>query len=253
MKTLLAIFWTLLPVAAVAWHYGPGRAQLARDRAGEQIRSARTAAGEDDRDRAALLYAAAANALPEQDRADRNRLELAQACNRIRAGQMVEGQEQLEELLAELEEGGQSDPDLAASVRHELATASYYAAWLMRLEGATAEEWKPETERARQQFRLLAERSQQAGDGSEESFKENLEATIRLERMDLSVLKARPLPKNCPSCKNLSQRKRKQCQSRCQGQGKKKGEKKKDGNQDVRRRLVEERGAGINEREGTGS
>ena len=100
---------------------------------------------------------------PEENVADRRRLELAEAYHRIQAGEMIEGQEKLEQLLADLQQDEKGDPVLLASARHELARSSYYAAWLMRLEGATAEEWKPEAERARQQFRLLAE---QADDGS---------------------------------------------------------------------------------------
>ncbi|MHC4399454.1 MAG: hypothetical protein ACYTG0_07230 [Planctomycetota bacterium] len=247
MKKTLVLVWVLLPVAMVAWHYGPGQAQLARDRAGEHLRAADA---ENDFQRAAGLYAEAAKALPQQDHAARNRLRLAQACSHVRAGEMIEGQEQLEQLLGDLEKDEQGDDVLEVSARHELATASYYAAWLMRLEGATADEWKPEAERARQQFRLLAERDQQANDGTVEASKKNLEATIRLEQMDLSTLKAMPLPKDCPQCKNLSQRKRKQCQSRCRGQGKKKDGKQR---QDARQMIRQARGAGLNERTGTGS
>ena len=71
---------------------------------------------------------------------------------------MIEGQEQLQKLLTRLEANPDQDPELRKTVSAELAAASYYTAWVMRLEGATAEEWKPEAEQARQQFRLLAER-----------------------------------------------------------------------------------------------
>ncbi len=252
MKKIFALAWLLLPVPFLAWHYGPGQAQLARDRAAEQIRATRAAAARCDWDRAAALYAEAADSLPEEDTTRRRRLRLAEAQCRIRAGGMIEGQEQLEELLVDVERDGDSDPALTAAARHELATASYHAAWLMRLEGAAADEWKPESERARQQFRLLAEQADEAGEQRVEGFRKNLEATIRLENMDLSVLKAKPLPKNCPSCKNLSQRKRKQCQSRCKSEGKGKG-KKEDGKQDARQAIKQSRSAGLNEREGTGS
>jgi hypothetical protein len=140
----------------------------------------------------------------------------------------------------------------------ELARSSYYAAWIMRLEGAAPDEWKPEAERARQQYRLLAERAESrlslressaGGDAADAGlFKRNLEATIRLEQMDLSTLLARPLPKKCCNCKNLSQRKRKQCQAQCKAGG------KKEDKQDIRKVIKKQQtGAGINRREGTGS
>lgn len=258
MKKLLFILWLLAPVAIIAWHYGPGQAQLRRDLAGDTLRSARAAAEAEDWDRAAQLYGEAAKVQPEENVVDRQRLELAQATYRVRAGELIEGQEQLEELLADLETQDDRDPALAASVRHELATASYFTAWLMRLEGATAEEWKPEAERARQQYRLLAELAVEtdaadpADDEQVASFQKNLEATIRLEQMDLSVLKSMPPPKNCPcNCKNLSQRKRKQCQSRCKDEGK--GKKKKEKKQDARQVIKQQKSAGFQERAEGGS
>ncbi len=130
----------------------------------------------------------------------------------------------------------------------ELARSSYYAAWIMRLEGAAADEWKPEAERARQQFRLLAERAEDGKSQDAALFKRNLEATIRLEQMDLNTLLAKPLPKKCCNCKSLSQRKRKQCQAQCKAAG------KKEDKQDIRKVIKQQQtGAGINKREGTGS
>lgn len=259
MKMSLFIFWLLVPVGVIAWHYGPGQAQLQRDRAGGPLREARAAAADEDWSRAADLYGAAAKALPEENIADRRRLELAQAHYRMRAGELIQAQEQLEKLLSHLGAAEDRDPDLTESVRHELATTSYFTAWLMRLEGATAEEWKPEAERARQQYRLLAEKVDDeqperaaAADDRADAFKKNLESTIRLEQMDLSVLMSMPLPKDCPkNCKNLSQRKRKQCQSRCKGEGK--GKKKKEGKKDARQEIKKQKGAGLNARGEGGS
>ena len=177
---------------------------------------------------------------------------------RINAGEMIEGQEQLGKLLAKFEAGDEASPAGAASAEQkatlveqatdELARSSYYAAWIMRLEGAAPDEWKPEAERARQQYRLLAERAADGNAADAGLFQRNLEATIRLEQMDLSTLLARPLPKKCCNCKNLSQRKRKQCQAQCKAGG------KKEDKQDIRKVIKKQQtGAGINRREGTGS
>jgi hypothetical protein len=158
--------------------------------------------------------------LPESDTHDRRRIALAEALAQVRGGARAEGQEQLESLVTDLENDPAADTQLLASVRSELATTSYYAAWMMRLEGATPDEWKPEAERARQQFRLLAEREAVSVGASATEAQivsaKNLEAVIRLEQMSLEELMARPLPKNCCSnCKNLCQKKRQQCASRC--------------------------------------
>ena len=44
MKKPTVLLWVLIPVALIAWHYGPGLAQLDRDRAGEYLREAKAAA-----------------------------------------------------------------------------------------------------------------------------------------------------------------------------------------------------------------
>src|SRR5215470_19533545 len=96
-----------------------------------------------------------------------------------------------------------------------------------------------ETELARQNFRLLAEESQKEP-ALRLDYEKNLEATIRLERMDLSELQGLPLPKQCQGCKNCSQKCRSQRASKCQNPSEKE---KKDA-----------RGAGVGKRpEGTGS
>jgi hypothetical protein len=234
-------------VGLAAWHFGPGQPQLARDKAGDLLRQADSAAAKQEWAEAAALYSQAAAELPESDQAQRNRLQVLQARSRIRSGEILEGQEQLEKLLALLGNEPAGSPALATDAFHELATASYYAAWIMRLEGATAEEWKPEAETARQLFRFLAERAEQSGDGDAETFQKNLENTIRLEQMDLSTLRAKPPPKKCCGncCKNLSQRKRKQCQSKCQGKGPNQEEDKN------LRKVIHS--AGLGTREGSGS
>ena len=96
-------------------------------------------------------------------------------------------------------------------------------AWLMRLEGATEEEWVPTAENARQHFRYLAESAQTKGDTAD---RENLAASVRLLRMDLSELESLPLPSFCQGCKNVCQECRSQCQSKARSKKKGKGEKK---------------------------
>jgi hypothetical protein len=67
----------------------------------------------------------------------------------------------------------------------------------MRLEGASTDEWTVEVENARQHFRLLAEENLPHGKEAARPYQENLEATVRLARMDLSELQGLPLPKFC--------------------------------------------------------
>jgi len=247
MKKALAILWLVIPVGILTFHFGPGQELLARDRASGHLDRATDAFGSLEYADAAGEFSSAALELPDDPTGglERMRLELASAVSMVRDGKIIQGQEKLETLLAQIEPTEHRDSELARCIRNELATASYFAAWIMRLEGATPEEWLPEAERARQQFRLVAERAADAGDADESHrFKKNLEATIRLQRMSLEELLALPLPKNCPcNCENLSQRKRKQCKSKCKG--------KKEG--DAREKIKPSGGAGLNRREGSGS
>ena len=144
----------------------------------------------------------------------------------------------METLLGEMqkENGATGQRD---EVRANLAAADYYAGWLMRLEGAPAAEWTVEVENARQHFRLLAESNLEANPPRAKRYQENLEATIRLARMDLSELEGMPLPKFCEGCKNVSQK----CRSQCQSKAKKPAEKEQK----------DARGAGHQERPRGGS
>jgi len=248
MKTKLAwIVWALVPVGVGALHLGPGQCMMKRDNAGDNVRTASflvadpATATSGDWMVAAEHYAAARELLPEDASAERIRLSIAEASARVEAGDFLEAAKQFEELIAKQEASDAPDQAALTELRGKLGEVAYYTAWVMRVEGATADEWKPETEKSRQQFRLLSETLDD--DADSESFKKNLEATIRLEQMDLSELLALPLPKDCCcNCKNLSDQKRKQRMSQC----------KKPGEKDGREKIKND-SAGAAKKSGTGS
>lgn len=213
--------WALVPLGALAFHLGPGQKLVSVDRAGQHLRLAASAEEAGNWATAAEEYGAAAAALPEGRSAERGVLNLKQARARVYSGDLIGGTEQLDAMVAEA--GESADKDLVREARYALGEAQYFTAWLMRLDGAGADEWKPEAEKARQQFRLLAETAEANGQGPDaESFKKNLEAVVRFEHLDLSDLKALPLPKKCcANCNGLCQRKREQRLSKCQNPGNK--------------------------------
>ena len=220
-KTILLYCWLLTPVALLAYHYGPGQNGMARDFAAQQIAIAQTAEQSEDWPAAMTAYSDALAKLPARDFAARWQLRLAHSKARMQSGELPEAIADMDGLLAEMEKGNASDAQVK-DVRSNLATAEYYAAWLMRLEGAAAAEWTVQSESARQHFRLLAEDDLKADPTAAQSEQENLEATIRLERMDLTELQGLPLPKMCKGCKNVSQKCRSQCNSKCRKPGEKK-------------------------------
>ena len=240
MRTKLLLYvWLLTPVALLAYHYGPGQSGLARDAAAEHIALAQSLEVKEDWTAAKAAYGEALAKLPASDNVTRWQLRLAQAKARMRSGELPESITDFENLLADVEKSGGA-PSQLEEVRSNLGMAQYYAGWLMRLEGAKTEEWTIQVESARQQFRLLAEEKLSADPAGAKAHQENLEATIRLARMDLSELQGLPLPKFCQGCKNVSQK----CRSQCECKGKKPAEKEEP---------KDARGAGAGERPRGGS
>ncbi|MBL8863243.1 MAG: hypothetical protein JNK02_14700 [Planctomycetes bacterium] len=209
MRKLLLFTWLLLPVAAGAYHFGPGQVDLRADEAARWAREAASIAAEAraiaarDGDAAARgAWAQAVEAYehaiaelpaghPAQSRA--LRLELAKA--RMFVSQLPEAHRDLLALVDELESDPTAEPVLLGSARAALANAQYYRTWLLRLEGAPREEWEPEIEAARQNYRLVAETAAQRGDVELAKVSEaDVEASVRLARLELSDLQGLPLP-----------------------------------------------------------
>ena len=122
--------------------------------------------------------------------AQRIQIELNKA--RMLASDLPTAREELETLVDQMAGEATTDPQLLAEARQALARAQFYSTWLMRLEGLDRSEWEPEIEAARQNYRLLAE---QAGDaGSKQQHQGDVEASIRLARMEIEDLQGLPLP-----------------------------------------------------------
>lgn len=253
MRKIPVLLWILVPVAVVALHFGPGQRFDARDRAGEMLMGARSAAADEKWDDAVGLFGKAHEILSQESPTIRHRVALERARAMIHKGELPEGMGELSTILDEMTSTGEPEVDLVREVRSELASASYYAGWLLRLEGADTEEWMRETEVARRQFRLLAEQPDKDDPAGRDVFRKNLEATVRLQRMDLSELQGLPLPKKCKNCKGIGKRRRRQRQQRQRGN--KQGDKEPE--EDIRKQLKKEKGgdgAGLNKRaEGFGS
>jgi hypothetical protein len=215
-KKILFTVWLLVPVVLLAYHFGPGQTRLSVERAAQKIAEARHLEATEQWDEAAQAWADALAATPADKTAQRLQIQLAHANARIYTGELPEAMDQMEKLLSEAQ-SAKTDTGLQREIRSSLASSRYYAAWLMRLEGATTEEWLQQAESSRQHFRLLAEETK--GTAMASGYEKNLEATIRLEQMDLSELQGLPLPKKCSGCKNVCQKCRSQAKSKCENPG----------------------------------
>ena len=96
-------------------------------------------------------------------------------------------------MLSALDEN--TEPQLAADTKSTLDNAQYYITWLMRLEGHSREVWEPVIESSRQNYYAAAEFAKSEGNQqSADQLVENLEASIKLARIDLDELQGLPLP-----------------------------------------------------------
>jgi hypothetical protein len=204
MRKLFWTIWCLLPLGGVAYHFGPGQERMLLDRADAAAREARGAADlaagiEGDAAaehwaRAAEQFEAALELLPAGHDGTRARLTLERAKCRMLCGQLPEANADLSALVDELaHERADPDPELLADARRTYASSEYYMTWLSRLEGAPREEWEPRIEAARQTYKLLAQ-DEGLGEEQRRGLQEDLEASIRLARMELSELQGLPLP-----------------------------------------------------------
>lgn len=210
MKRLLIAIWLTLPVAAYAYHMGPGQEHLRLDEAAALIVSADAHAAEAVRLTAAqgetaargewfdaeADYAEALALLPAERAQDVRRLKLERAKAQMNISRLPDANAALASLVTELLEDPGADPALLADAQRTFATSQYYLTWLLRLEGAARQDWEPHIDSARQTFKLLASQAETANVGDPDLLraKEDLESAIRLARMDLSELQGLPLP-----------------------------------------------------------
>ena len=211
--------WALVPVGVLAIHMGIGREYARSEIASTHLRAAMAAEVAEDWATAAEEYAQAESLIEKERIVDRRAIGLARAKARMLAGEYIEGQEQLDQLLAEALERTPGDEEFISLMRTEVASAAYYASWAMRLEGAQEDEWLPESEIARQQYRLLTETAQgRAGESNAEPFDQNLEAVVRFQRMTIEEVRAMGMPKKCNGG-GMCNSKKKQRQSQCKSPG----------------------------------
>jgi hypothetical protein len=210
MKRLLIATWLTMPVAAYAYHMGPGQDHLRLDGAATLIASADAHAAEALRLTATegeiaargewfdaeAEYAEALSLLPGERVGDVRRIKLERAKAQMNISKLPDANASLAGLVTELLEDPNADPALLADTQRTFATSQYYLTWLLRLEGAAREDWEPHIDSARQTYKLLASQAEATGAEGSEVIKarEDLESAIRLARMDLSELQGLPLP-----------------------------------------------------------
>lgn len=201
-KTLLCI-WLCLPVAGFLYHMSAGEAHGRMDQLGAHLRLGKRLATQELFQPAISQFDQALELVPAEDAELQTQLRLEKAIAGIENAGLPESVEELKKLIGEVTAKDSVDAvrQFEAPVRESLARSQYYLTWLMRLEGVPRDDWEPEIESARQNYRLLAERASESCNKAEQvRQQENLEAVIRLEQMALDDLQGLPIPRPCQSC-----------------------------------------------------
>lgn len=203
MRGALLCVWLLIPAIVLAYHYGPGQQKLVVDEAGAHLRAARRYVEQKKLPQAISHFDAALTLLGDDQQPAARRARLERSKVQMQVGMLPEAYDDLTLLMEELEGDKDAPTSVVTETRQALASAQYYMTWLMRLEGAGRDEWEPQIEAARQNYRLLAEDATDAGETSLAlGHQEDLESAIRLARLDLSELQSLPLPSQCKGCKS---------------------------------------------------
>jgi hypothetical protein len=221
MRGLMICAWLLIPAGALAYHLGPGQQAVVVDEANAFLMAGAKSAQDGHWVNAVNAYDYAIERIPEDKVTVKQRARIERAKAQLNCSQLPMAYDELTTLVDELNDDPKADPAIVKDARTSLAQAQYYLTWLMRLEGEPRDAWEPEIEAARQNYRLLADAAEEQGNAAEaKSRGEDLEAAIRLARMDLSDLQALALPSQCKNCKSG------ECQCKCKGAKKSKKEAK---------------------------
>ena len=192
MKIAITTLWCLVPLAFAAWHFGPGQLHLERDDAQAYISEAETALSEENYQLAIENWKAALSKLPLKEVTLGRSLELEIAKAKMLNKKLPEARQELAELILVMDNDPNADAELHDEVRAALANSRYYMTYLMKLEGRPDADWEPEIEAARQEYKLLAETA--TNSTLAKSSANDLEAAIRLARIDPAELHGLPIP-----------------------------------------------------------
>ena len=189
MRIILATLWLLVPLGFAAYHYGPGQEQVKLDETEALLTEARSAVKEENWASAIEAYQKALAKLPKENKETSTRIQLEIAKAKMQNSGLPEARENLAELVSQLNDDTSISTVLKEEVLSALANARYYMTYLMKLEGLPAEEWEPEIEAARQEYKLLA----QTGSDQKKHLAD-LESAIRLARAEPTELYGLPIP-----------------------------------------------------------
>ena len=160
MKKTLILLWMLFPVGVAAYHFNTGPKQMLRAQAHQRLLQIRQLEQQTEPAWQEILeqYDRLVEDLPLDDNPRVfHEIRLAQAKARLEMLDLSTAIDDLTRLLQETAVAYGENSRLTRGVRETLGKAHYYATWVLKMNGAAEDEWRPFAERARQLFRCLAE------------------------------------------------------------------------------------------------
>ena len=160
MKKSLILLWMLFPVGVAAYHFNAGPKQMKRAQAHERLLQIRRLERQAEPVWQEILdqYDRLVEDLPpDENPRVVHEIRLAQAKARLEMLDLSTVIDDLTRLLQETAVAYGENARLTRGVRETLGKAHYYATWVLKMNGAAEDEWRPFAERARQLFRYLAE------------------------------------------------------------------------------------------------
>lgn len=160
MKKTLILLWMLFPVGVAAYHFNAGPKQMLRAQAHQRLLQIRQLEQQAEPALQEILeqYDRLVEDLPpDENPRVLHEIRLAQAKARLEMLDLSTAIDDLTRLLQETAVAYGENARLTRGVREILGKAHYYATWVLKMNGAAEDEWRPFAERARQLFRYLAE------------------------------------------------------------------------------------------------
>lgn len=160
MKKTLILLWMLFPVGVAAYHFNAGPKQMLRAQAYQRLLQIRQLEQQAEPDWQEILeqYDRLVEDLPvDENPRVFHEIRLAKCQARLEMLDLAGAIEELTHLLQEAAAAYGENARLTRGVRETLGKAHYYATWVLKMNGAAEDEWRPFAERARQLFRYLAE------------------------------------------------------------------------------------------------
>ncbi len=195
MRIILVIAWLFVGLAGVIFHLGPGRDQAKLDRLDLILREAQHSVDTHQWATAVEKFDLALAEIPSDKAQQARQVILEKAKAQMMSKNLPLARQTLEQVLSDARKDPTSEPAFVAEIESTLASSQYYMTWLMRLEGLAKEAWLPEIESARQHYTQVAQIGKDLGDIElVRRGQEDVEASVRLARMDLNELQGLPLP-----------------------------------------------------------